>query len=276
MARTANPNEARKPGSLTATPPQDTSKAPAISRAIAILRLLSRSPVPLGVQAIAKELKLVPSTCLHVLRALVTEDFVAFNPATKQYTLDAGVLTLAQHWLEQNTFNSLVQPVLNRMSREFNVTMVGLRIASLEQSIVVAVAQWDLNLRLTTQVGSVFPAFSGATGRCLAAYGDWSTEELKAHFDALSWDNPPSFEEWLAQVQRTREQGFAIDKGSYISGVTVVLAPVWESPSELSHALIAFGIGDALKAVRLKALQAALVKESEALTRQLCGDAQRP
>jgi DNA-binding IclR family transcriptional regulator len=120
-------------------------------------------------------------------------------------------------------------------------------------------------------VGSVFPAFSGATGRCLAAYGDWDEAELRAHFYTLRWDNPPSFEDWLAQVEKTREQGFALDKNTYISGVTVVLVPVWESRSEFSHALIAFGISEALKSTKLKALQTALVAEGKALSERLCG-----
>src|SRR3546814_15823166 len=54
----------------------ETSKAPAISRAAAVLRLLGKSNVPLSLQAIARELGLVPSTCLYVLRALVAEEFV--------------------------------------------------------------------------------------------------------------------------------------------------------------------------------------------------------
>ena len=54
----------------------ETSKAPAISRAAAVMRLLGKSDTPLGVQSIARELGLVPSTCLHVLRALVAEEFV--------------------------------------------------------------------------------------------------------------------------------------------------------------------------------------------------------
>lgn len=271
MKQGTNPLERKVSAGTADSRSSEGSKAPAISRAAAILRLLSRSPVPLGVQAIAKELGLVPSTCLHVLRALVAEHFVAFDPSSKQYTLEAGVLTLAQHWLGKDRFNSLAQPALNRLSREFTVTTVGLRIVSSEQSIVVAVGQWGPNLQLFTQVGSVFPSFSGATGRCLAAYGEWSKEELRVQFDLLSWDNPPTFDEWMVQVERTREQGFAIDKGNYISGVTVVLVPVWDSPSELGHALIAFGISDGLKARKLKALQSALVAEGQALSRQLLG-----
>lgn len=259
------------PISLTLRQAVEASKAPAISRAAAILRLLSTSEEPLGLQAIAKTLDLVPSTCLHVLRALVAEDFVALDPRTKRYSLEAGVLTLAQHWLRRNRFNDLVQPVLDEISRAFKVTAVGLRIANGQQSIVVAVSQGDPHLRLTTHVGSFFPAFAGATGRCLAAYGKASEEELGRIFAALDWDNPPSFGEWLRQIEQTRSQGFAIDKGNYISGVTVVLAPVWEATAEPSHALIAFGIGDAVKRDRLKALQLTLLRESQALTDQLGG-----
>ena len=58
----------------------EASKAPAISRAAAVLRLLGKSDAPLGVQTIARELGLVPSTCLYVLRALVAEEFVSFDP----------------------------------------------------------------------------------------------------------------------------------------------------------------------------------------------------
>src|SRR3546814_6396622 len=87
----------------------ETSKPPAISRAAAVLRLLGKSNVPLSLQAIARELGLVPSTCLYVLRALVAEEFVAFDADTKRYSLEAGVLTLARDWLRRNRFNDLVQ-----------------------------------------------------------------------------------------------------------------------------------------------------------------------
>src|SRR5580658_1660345 len=101
----------------------EASKAPAISRAAAVLRLLGRSDVPLGVQSIARELGLVPSTCLHVLRALVAEEFVSFDPETKRYSLEAGGLTLARHWLRRNRFNDLAQPVLDRLGKAFEVTI---------------------------------------------------------------------------------------------------------------------------------------------------------
>ena len=248
------------------------SKAPAISRAAAVLRLLGKSDVPLGVQAIARELGLVPSTCLHVLRALVSEEFVSFDPETKRYSLEAGVLTLARHWLRRNRFNDLAQPVLDRLGQAFDVTMLGVQIVGLDHIIVVAVSQSGHNFHLSTQIGSRFPALISATGRCIAAFGGHTESELEARFKTLRWDEPPAFDEWTEQVRQTRAQGFAIDAGNYISGVTVVAAPVWKTRAQLSHALVAVSIGSALRRNGLPALQDTLRLAAQTLSSQLCGE----
>jgi DNA-binding IclR family transcriptional regulator len=250
----------------------EASKAPAISRAAAVLRLLGKSESSLGVQSIARELGLVPSTCLHVLRALVAEEFVSFDPDTKHYSLEAGVLTLARHWLRRNRFTDLAQPVLDRIGQAFDVTVLGVHIVGLDHIIVVALSQSGQNFQLSTQIGSRFPALISATGRCIAAFGDHSEAELEARFKTLRWDEPPTLDEWKAQIKQTRVRGFAVDAGNYISGVTVIAAPVWRTRAKLSHALVVIGIGSALKRAGLPALQDALLSAAKGLSSQLCGD----
>ena len=252
------------------------SKAPAIARAAAVLRLLGRSQSPLGVQAIARELGLVPSTCLYVLRALTAEDLVAFDPDTKRYSLDAGVLTLARQWLRRDRFADLAQPVLDRLAQGFGLTMLGVQIFGLDRIVAVATSQSSQNFQLSTQVGSRFPALISATGRLIAACGKYSEAELRPRFDKLRWDEPPSFAEWLEQVAETRGQGFAVDAGHYIAGVTVVAAPVWRAAGRGTgappgHALVAIGIGGALRGERLPALATALVTAAASLTASLGG-----
>ena len=73
---------------------------PAVSRSIAILRLLGEARPGLGVKAIADRLGLVPSTCLHILRVLVEENLVQIEPATKRYSLAAGMISLARSVLD--------------------------------------------------------------------------------------------------------------------------------------------------------------------------------
>ena len=249
------------------------NKAPAISRAAAILRLLGKSDVALGVNAIARELGLVPSTCLYVLRALAEEDLVAFDANTKRYSLAGGVLTLARGWLKQDPFVSLVQPHLDALARDHGVTLLGVAISGLDHIVVVATAQGGANFQLSAQIGSRFPALISATGRCIAAFGGFPDAEIKDQFDKLRWDDAPSYAQWQRQVAETREQGYGVDDGSYISGVTVLAAPVWKSPARPSHALVSIGLESAIKRAKAGALQAALLHAAQSLSSQLGGEA---
>ncbi len=250
------------------------SKAPAIARAAAVLRLLGKSEAPLPLQAIARELGLVPSTCLYVLRALVEEELVSFDADTKRYALEAGVLTLARQWLRRSRFADLVQPAIDRLAQGFGVTVLGVQIIGLDRIITVAAAQ-SAGFQLNVQVGSRFPALISATGRAIAAFGDYPEEELKARFDKLRWEEPPSFDEWKRQVAESRRSGLGVDDGNYISGVTVLAAPVWKDRGKPSHALVAIGIGSALKRGGLIELEAALLAAARTLTLQLGGEVPR-
>lgn len=250
----------------------EASKAPAISRAAAVLRLLGDSDVPLGVQAIARELGLVPSTCLYVLRALVAEKFVAFDPETKRYSLEAGVLTLARQWLRRNRFNDLVEPAMQRIVSVLDVTMLGLQVIDLEETVVVAVVQSGRSLELSAQVGGRNSAMISATGRVVAAFGGLTEAELEARFKLILWDEPPTYAAWRAQVEQARNQGFAVDPGNFVSGLTAVAAPVWKSRAKLSHVLLAVGFGAALRTTELPALQQQVRTAARALSSQLCGE----
>ncbi len=223
------------------------SKAPAIARAAAILRLLGKSDTPLGVNTIARALGLVPSTCLYVLRGLTEEELVAFDPDTKRYTLDAGVLTLARGWLRRNRFADVIQPALDRLSRDYNVTMLAVQVVGLQHMVVVATSQGSANFQLSAHVGSRFPALISATGRCIAAFGGYPSGELERRFHKLRWDNPPTYADWCEQVAETKRQGYALDRGHYIAGVTVIAAPVTNGRGSLSHALVAVGLASAVE-----------------------------
>lgn len=247
------------------------SKAPAISRAAAVLRLLGKSETPLGLNVIARELGLNPSTCLYVLRALVAEELVSFDPASKRYALAAGVLTLARSWLQRDQFAELSRPALERLAQDFGVTVLGVQIFGIDHIVAVGVARGSTGFQLATEVGSRFPALISATGRCIAAFGGYPEGRLKAKFETLRWDDPPSFPEWMAQVERTQQQGFGVDEGNYIGGVTVLAAPVWNAPGAPSHALVAIGLTAALQRAGLPELQQALVQSARGLTQQMGG-----
>src|SRR5580698_1113989 len=159
---------------------------PALSRGIAILRLLGRGDAPLGVHAIARELGLVPSTCLHILRVLTEERLLSFDPVSKKYHVAVGLVALARLALRGHTFAAVVQPELDQLAARYGATAV--EASGLEHMVVVALARAASPLRVHVDIGSRFPALISATGRCFAAFSNNHPADLEARFARLRWD----------------------------------------------------------------------------------------
>ncbi len=240
-------------------------QVPALSRGIAILRLVGRSGAPLGVQEIARSLKLVPSTCLHILRVLVAEHLVAVDPVTKKYSAAAGLVALARTALRQHTFAALVQPDLNELSETYGATAIAVEASGLEHMVVVALARAASPLQVHVDIGSRFPALISATGRCIAAFGTHPWEEIKARFHKLRWDAPPTLKAWRAEVEVTRLVGYAIDEGQYIRGVTIIAAPVQVANGAI-NAVVVLGVSEQMRQIGVVKMGAQLQERAAQLT----------
>jgi DNA-binding IclR family transcriptional regulator len=245
-------------------------RVPAVARAAAILRLLSRSEAPLGVHAIARPLGLVPSTCLHILRALAAEELVSCDPDTKRYALASGVVALARGMLRHDPFSRLAQPVLDETAGRHGVTAIGVEATGLDYIVVVAMSRPGHALRLRAELGSRYPALISATGRCIAAFGGHPWAEIERRFRGLRWDNPPTLPQWRADLEATRRADYAVDEGRYIAGVTIIAAPVIPR-GRVSHALIVVGVGEQLRRIGHAVLGEELRARAAELSRRLDG-----
>lgn len=234
---------------------------PAVTRAVAILRLLGRSLEPMGVNQISRELKLVPSTCLHILRVLTDEGLVTFDLQTKRYAIDVGILAIARTAIQRNAFISLIQPHLNSLSERYGATLVATQLTDVSHMVVVALSQVQQPFRLQVDLGSRFPALISATGRCFAAFNGLPEADLRDGFRRLKWDRAPEFDTWRAEVADTREKGFGTDRGSYISGVTVLAVPFFDGNGRMVRSMVAIGITERLEGAGIDRLAQDMLKE---------------
>lgn len=241
-------------------------EVPAVSRSLAILRLLGRSERPLSLKAIADELKLVNSTCLHILRVLVDEGLVKVDTSTKQYSLGIGMLTLARAVMERNPFPTLVQPMLDRLAKSWKLTAIGVEITGLDHMVVMALARSQAPFSLHVDVGSRFPALISATGRLVAAFSDASDKEVDRRFKALRWDEPPDIKAWRDEVQAVRLQGYSVDRNTYIKGIIVIAVPVFDSSKRLTHSLVAAGVADSFTPAQSQALASEMQNDAHELS----------
>lgn len=234
-------------------------QVPAVTRAVAILRFLARSPEPVGVNPMARELDLIPSTCLHILRVLQDEGLVEFDSQTKRYSMGIGILPMARAALQKNSFSTLVQPRLSDLSARFGVTAIATQLAEPDQMVVVALSHSTMPFRLQVDLGSRFPALISATGRLFAAFGQLDQGLIRSRFERLVWDHPPAFETWKEEIEESRARGYAVDQGSYISGVTVVAVPVFDAGGRMFRSLVAIGITERLEKGEVPKLARALL-----------------
>jgi DNA-binding IclR family transcriptional regulator len=244
---------------------------PAVTRSIAILRLLGEQKQPLTLKTVAQALDLVPSTCLHILRVLVAEDLVTVDPTTKRYALGTGMISLARSVLEGGGFTQLVQPVLDRMAGQFGVTAMGVEITARQTVLVLAISQSNQPFRVHTDVGSQFDTLVSATGRLIAAYSGESWPVLKAQFAQVVWDQAPTFTAWKKEVELTRERGWALDRDNFMAGITVVAVPVLSSGGRLVNTLVAVGLTSQLGAARVQQMAQVMQREAAELSALLVG-----
>jgi DNA-binding IclR family transcriptional regulator len=242
---------------------------PAVSRSIAILRLLGHTKEGLGVKAIADELGLVPSTCLHILRVLVSEELVTVDPATKRYTMGSGMISLARSVLEGGGFAQVAQPALDRLAASHGVTAMGVEITGKQNAVVLALSRSNQPFRVHTDVGSEFSTLVSATGRLIAAYSDEPWSQLKKKFAAIAWDKPPAFETWKKEVELAKARGWSIDRDNFMSGITVVAVPIFSPAGRLTHTLAAVGLSSQLTASGAAALASVMQKEATAISSRL-------
>src|ERR1700678_1739692 len=95
------------------------SKVPAVRRAVVILTYLAEQSGGAGLSRISRDLDIIPSTCLHILRELAITRLVVVQQNGKLYSLGSGLLALAGRIDRHRVFLQATQPVLERLTRTF-------------------------------------------------------------------------------------------------------------------------------------------------------------
>jgi len=218
----------------------------------------------MGVSEISRQLELVPSTCLHILRVLVAEELVAVDPKTMRYQLDGGVLNLARSFLRPGSISALAVPHLQKVATELNVSAALSEVIGLDHAVVIAVAR-SHGAKFLAELGSRLPALAGAIGRCVVAFGEHPPKAIAGRFKTLRWEEPPSYAAWLREVNQTRKRGYAVDEDNLLLGITVIAVPIFNSGRVLKHCVTCAGTTEQLRRLGHDAVAGKALATAEAI-----------
>lgn len=218
----------------------------ALVNGLSILRYLRKAPGGVGVTQVARDLGLNQSTCFNLLRTLAHEGLVHFDPSNKTYALSVGIVSLAQGALDRENHIRMLHPELRRLAQKFGVAMNLWQVAGEDRVVLVDRAEPQAALHISMRIGQRLPMFVGSLGRCFAARADLPEAELKARFEKVRLARPISFADWLREVDATRAQGFAVDRGVFAAGITTVAVGLPDSFGRPFLAVSAIGVSEQL------------------------------
>jgi len=243
----------------------------ALASGLRVLRHLVRTGAPTGVTRIARELDLNASTCFNILKTLVHERLVEFDDATKTYSVSLGLVELAKGTLEQASYVRMLRPHLVALAARHPVTATLWHRTSRERVVLVDRAENDSAIRVHMSIGQRLPMYIAALGRCMAAHSGLSVDELRARFEALRWEDGPSFETYLTEVEEARRAGYASDHGHYVKGVTTVSTAVLDGDGRPVMAISAVAFAAQMTPERIAMVGAELRERAAQITAAMSG-----
>lgn len=247
----------------------------ALTSGLRVLRYLARTGQAGGVTRIARDLDLNASTCFNLLKTLVHEGLVVFDEPTKTYSVGLGLVELAKGTLEQTSYVRMLRPHLVAIAERHPVTATLWHRTSRERVVLVDRAENDSAIRVHMSIGQRLPMYIAALGRCMAAHSGLSREELRQRFEALRWEDGPSFETYVAEVEDARLRGYAFDHGNYVKGVTTVSTAVLDAAGHGVMAISAVAFAAQMDEARIATVGEELRQRAAQVSQAMGGSATR-
>lgn len=226
----------------------------ALSSGLKVLRYLASSSSPVGVTRIAKDLGLNASTCFNLLKTLVHERLITFDEATKTYAMGLGLVELSKGSLEKASYVRLMRPHLQELAARHNITTTLWQVSRSDRVVLVDLAESASALRIHMSIGQRLPMYIAALGRCMAAHSGLTAPQLRSKVSTLRWEDGPSFDTYMQEVEEVRRTGYAIDHGNYVRGVLTTSSPILDELHRPIMAVSAVGFATQFSESGLQAL----------------------
>jgi len=196
-----------------------------IQRAAEIMDLLSNKECS-GVADLSRRMDLPKSTVHDYLRTLQTLGFVVNEDGT--YRLGFRLLELGGEVKYRNRLYHVARPEIERLA-ETTGELSSVNVEEAGRFVILHTEQGDESLQLGIYPGLAIPIHTHAAGKVmLAGFSPEKVDGIVADrgLPKQTDDTISDRDELLTELDRIREQGYAVDSNEQVVGMGVVAAPV--------------------------------------------------
>ncbi len=230
-----------------------TYSAPSVKKAFKILSAISDASGGLGISDLSKKLKIGKSTVHGITAALEEMGVLVRDPFYKRYTVGYSLLELCRTAYGKIELKDLARKPMEKLMEKVGET-VFLGVLNRDHVTIVDMVESRNEMKITSPPGTRLPLLAGSTGRVLLSQIE--REKIKeiiqkkglVRYTSKTVIDPRQF---LREIEKVKEQGYALDDEEYIPGVRAVAAPLL-SPSSPPAALWVVGFTSTLDDQKVK------------------------
>jgi len=212
-------------------------------KVFAVLEVFSQNPRgPVSLEQITQSVSLAKTTVHRLLYSMKKLGYVD-QRSNGDYLLSRKFYSLSAATLPYQHLTSLASTALRKLLARFGESV---HVGILEKGLVVfvGVAESQHAYRCAAEIGDRNYAHSTAMGKCLLAHR--TPEELDAiiAMRGLPRITPGTIvdkERLVLELEKVRNQGYAVNAGENTEGVTCVAAPIFGSAGDVVAALSVSG-----------------------------------
>jgi DNA-binding IclR family transcriptional regulator len=230
--------------SPTDTKPKYIALVPAVEQAAKILLSLAENPsASSSLTEISKQVGIYKSKGYSILNTLMHFGFVKRDPKAKTYSLGPGCLFLSNKVLADLDLREAAAPHLRELALNTGST-AWLGIISKQHVFVIAKDEGIQEVLVTYKLGHRFPIAWGAHGKAIAAHISEDERERILAGEKLLFHGSSSRldgNRLERELERCRQDGFAVDLGEMQTGIHAVAAPVFAVGPKLVGVIVVVG-----------------------------------
>lgn len=241
-----------------------------VYKALQVLDCLGDGGRSMALTEISHRIGIPKTTVFRYLRTLEACGYVDRDGDTDVYSLGIRLYELGRAVNERLHFREIAMPYMENLRDRFNET-VNLGVLEGEEVIYLEMVESRHSLRMQAEVGSRDPVYTTALGKTILAYLPEDQRELHLPADLTPrTENTRTDRVALeADLQRTRERGFALDNQENELGARCVGVPIFDSAGRVVAAMSVSSPVSRLTEEREQDIIEGLMEAGEEVSRKL-------
>ena len=203
-------------------------QAPVVKKAFIILNAIAKSSHGLRISEIASMLNISKSTVHGIIAALLEQGAIIYSSDSKCYNIGMTLMELGKAAHDRIDFKNIARPIMEQLMKQCQES-VFLGIQNNDRITVIDVVESRKDFKITSPIGTSLPLSAGATGKLfLSKLDDKSLYEYLNSNPLRQYTSNTviDLEQYVKELGKVRDDGFAYDNEEYISGVRAVAAPI--------------------------------------------------